>query len=172
MFSISFCREPSAGWVRHSSIILASCWCAGLLLGIMAAASAGESLISKMRSAASQPVSIVPFLAYVPFLLSAIVIHLRQPWFILPCSIIKAFLFGYCAFAVMLGFEQSGWLVVFLFLFSDAVSIPILYFYWLRCIKGSCAKGYWFSGCCLAALLAVGLIDYCWIAPFLADLIS
>jgi hypothetical protein len=172
MFSSFLSHKPSTLLGRHSGIILASCWCLGLLLGIMAAASAGEDLASKMRSAASQTVSIVPFLAYVPFLLSAIVIHFRQPWLILLCCMMKAFLFGYCAFAVTLGFGQSGWLVRFLFLFSDVASIPIMYLYWLRCLKENCAKRYWFSCCCLAAIFVVGLIDYCWIAPFLAGLIS
>lgn len=166
-----FRRPPPAQWQRYSGIILASCWCAGLLLGILAAASAGDSLASKMRGAVSQTVSIVPFLAYIPFLLSAIAVHLRQPWLILPCSIVKAFIFGFCAFAITLAFGQSSWLVHFLFLFSDVVSIPILYLYWLRCIKGDQMQKYWFSGLCCALLLAVGLIDYCWISPFLANLI-
>ena len=164
-------QNPSARWARYSSLILASFWCSGLLLGILAAASAGEVLLSQMRSAVSQPVSIVPFLAYVPFLVSAVLVHLRQPWLILPCCFVKGFLFAYCAFAVTLAFGQSSWLVRFLFLFSDAISIPIMYFYWMRCIEGSCAKRYWLSGCCAVALLVVGLMDYCWIAPFLANLI-
>ena len=166
-----FRHELPNRWVRHSGMILASCWCAGMMLGILAAASAGEYLTAKMRSAASQPVSIIPFLAYAPFLLSAVATHLRHPWLILPCCITKAFLFGYCAFAVTLAFGQSSWLVRYLFLFSDVVSIPIVYVYWLRCIKGNCAKGFWLSGICLVALLLVSLIDYFWIAPFLADLI-
>ena len=166
-----FRRKLSSRWEKHSGIILASFWCAGLLLGILAAASAGQDFATKMRSAASQPVSTVPFLVYAPFLLSAIAIHLRQPWFILPCCFIKAFIFGFCAFAVTLAFGQSGWLVRFLFMFSDSMSVPVMYFYWLRCINGNLAKGFWFSGCCTVMLVAIGLLDYCWIAPFLADLI-
>ncbi len=167
-----FFRHTSLpNWRCHSGIILASFWCAGLLLGIMAAASAEEILFSKMRSAVAQPVSIVPFLAFAPFLLSVIVIHLRQLWLILPCAFIKAFTFGFCAFAVTLAFGQSSWLIRVLFLFSDIAAIPIMYFYWLRCLKGEHAGSFWFSVCCTGALIGLALVDYCWISPFLASII-
>lgn len=160
-------------WSRFCKHLLALCWCLGLLLGILAA-SASDDLVSMMRRSLSCPVSIPGLLAatVLPFLLSAYAVSLSEPWLLLPICMVKAFGFGFCAFGVSLAFGSAGWLVRLLFLFSDVCVIPVLFFYWLRHIRGDAARSYRDLVCCLIAAVAIGAMDLYFVSPFLVKLIE
>ena len=173
MTQIPLFRSLHFPWRRFCRLLLAGSWCAGLLIGIAAANSAGTILAPMMRSAVMAPVSIVGLsaAALLPFLLSAYAVSISEPWLLLIISTFKAFGFSFCACAVSLTFGQSSWLVRFLFLFSDHCLAPVLYLYWLRHISGERNFSGWETVCFVAAAVLIGVIDFCLVSPFLATLI-
>ena len=161
-------------WRRHSPRLLAFCWIAGLIAGAAYSCFSADFCTVLIRRSTVQGMSFSGMMTVttLPFLLSALVISLSEPWLLLVFSTFKAFSFSFCAWGVCLAFGQSSWLVLFLFLFSDFLLLPMLYFYWLRHIRGQAVTSLWmFSGLLFIALF-VGMIDYQFISPFLASLVQ
>lgn len=160
-------------WRRCAKWFLAASWCSGLILGIFAAMRASNILVPMMHSAVNSPASIFGLFAAAvfPFLISIYAVSISEPWLLLIISAYKAFGFSFCACAVSFAFGQSGWLVRFLFLFSDHCLLPLLYLYWLRYVSGDKPLSNWESGACIAAAVLVGCVDYFLISPFLAAVI-
>lgn len=154
---------------RAGSFLLAVCWLFGVLLGFCAAIFAGNSLSSLMRGSTVGSVSIVRMLVLssLPFLLSALAVYLSQPWLIFALSFLKAFCFSFCAVGIHLAFGSSGWLVQLLLLFTDCFTIPVLYLYCSKLIQYGVNKADTCFLRCLIYACCVGIVDYCWIAPFL-----
>lgn len=165
--------QTPSWWCKVSTRLLAFSWCLGMLLGMLAATAASDTLIPMMRRAVYCPVSIPGLLAatVLPFLFSAYAVSLSEPWLLLIISALKAFSFAFCACGVSLAFGQSGWLVRFLFLFSDCCLIPVLFLYWIRHISGKGNGKRWELPVCIGAALLIGCIDYCFVAPFLVSLL-
>lgn len=161
-------------WARLSPWFLGVSWLSGMVLGTLTANATKDDLIPMIQSSICSPVSIIGLLAaaLLPFLLSAFAVLMSEPWLLLIISTFKAFSFSFCACGVSLAFGQSGWLVRFLFLFSDLCLVPLLYFYWLRHISGNIKVRQWELPICLCAAAAIGGIDYCFIAPFLVSLME
>lgn len=160
-------------WRKFSPWLLASSWFLGIVLGIPAALAASNFLVPMMRQSVQCPVSILDLLAVtvVPFLLSAFMVSLSEPWILLIISTFKAFNFSFCACGISLAFGQCSWLVQFLFLFSDYLLVPLLYLYCVRHIQGQAVRRVWESYCYIGASLLIGGIDCFIVAPFLASLI-
>lgn len=161
---------PSRKFVRH---FLAVCWTAGLGCGIWSCFLADDSISSLMRSCLNGSVSIVGLLTVtlLPFLLSAFAVLLSGPWLLFGIAFGKGFVFAFVSMASLAGFGCAGWLLRFFLCFSDCLSLPLLYWFWLRCFRSS---GTGFGTCIFltgALLFLIGSIDYCLIVPFLADLI-
>ena len=159
-------------WRRHSPRLLAFCWIAGLIAGAAYSCFSADFCTVLIRRSTAQGMSFSGMMTVttLPFLLSALAFSLSEPWLLLVISTCKAFSFSFCAVGVSLAFGQSGWLVRFLFLFSDLLQLPLLCWYWLRHIKGS-ANGRWDIPFCTVSLTAIGVLDYAVIAPFLASVI-
>ena len=152
---------------------LALCWAASLCCGIYFWFHAGSSFLSLMRSSLYSSVSIVSLLLVtgLPFLLSAFAVFLSCHWLLPAIAFGKGFLFSFISMGALASFGCAGWLLRLLLCFSDLMSMPILYWFWLHCCR---IRKYGF-GCCTvlsaALIFLIGSIDYCLIAPFLADLI-
>ena len=161
-------------WYTFRKYLLFAFWCAGLLLGIFAACCMRFDLVPLIRNAVGCPASAIGLLtsAVLPFILSAYAVSFPEPWLLLPISALKAFSFGFCAFGVHFAFGSASWLVRLLFLFSDVCVIPLLFFYWLRHIQDTPAKPDREFWCCVLTAVAIGMIDYCLISPFLVRLIE
>ncbi|MBQ7415636.1 MAG: hypothetical protein IJW14_01200 [Oscillospiraceae bacterium] len=161
-------------WRTSAPWLLGIGWLLGIVLGGLSAAQAEDVLVPLIRDGAGRYASVVGLLAttLLPFLLSAFAVSLSEPWLLLIISTCKAFSFAFCAFGVSLAFGPSGWLVRFLFLFSDLCLIPLLYLYWLRHIRGECRHIPWELPLCLSAALAVGMVDYWFISPFLVSIMN
>lgn len=161
--------DPSRKFYRH---LLALCWTAGLGCGVFLWFLADDSVASLMRSSLSGSVSIVGLLSvtFLPFLLSAIAVYFSGPWFLLLICLGKGIVFSFVSMASVASFGGSGWLIRLLLCFSDCLSMPLLYWFWLRCIhssvRGSVVR-FFAAG---ALYFLIGSIDYCYIVPFLADL--
>lgn len=154
--------------------VLAFCWLAGLVCGILVCLSAGSSLSSWMRSTVFGSVSIVSllFAAILPFLLSAFAVYISKPALLLVICFCKAFLFSFVSLGVYQAFGSAGWLIRLLLLFSDCMLIPLLFWYWHRHLMSKCSFCVWESVFVLALSVLIGSIDFSIISPFLVSLID
>lgn len=158
---------------KFRTVFLAFCWCMGLLLGAFLAQHAGEVHLSLMRRAVSCPVSIVGlFAVLLPFLFTAFAVVISNCWLYYPIAFFKAFLFSYHACVVSAAFGSAGWLVRYLFLFTDACTIPILLWLWILGTGNHNSGLLRRTVICTLLSVAVGMIDFCFVSPFLAMLIS
>lgn len=126
-----------------------------------------------MRAAANGRVSITGLLSafLLPLLFSAFAVYISQPWLLVPVAFGKAFSFSYLAFGVTLAFGSAGWLVRSLLMFSDCLTLPLLWWFWLCCIRASDRDALRsFLVTCTAALM-IGCLDYGAVSPLLRNLI-
>lgn len=126
--------------------------------------------VSWMRSFLSDSVSIVNLIlfTFLPFLITAYAVFLKMPGLIFPIAFIKGFLFSVSALHITLYFVEIGCLARYILLFSDVMSLPLLFFFWRRHISGihTCSGVeilFYFS---LVSLICS--IDYCLISPLWA----
>ena len=155
-------------------LFLASCWILGLVCGISDFFTAGSSLTSLMRSISSGAVSIVSVLCAVllPFLLTIFLVSFRRPSLIFSVCFCKAFLFSFLSAGILVQYGTAGWLFRCLLLFCDIITVPVLYFFWLRNVSRIDPLFGWIVLLMLAiAILAAGL-NYRIILPALACLIE
>lgn len=152
----------------RSKYILFACYILGLLFSFIAASSAGEALLSAMRMVSLSHVSIIGLLCslLIPVFISAYAVYSNESWIIPILSFLKAFAFGYCAYAIMAAFQTAGWLVCYLVMFSDINLLCVLWWFWLR----QYPQGDRRLGTCtmiaVAAASMIGILDYLLIAPF------
>lgn len=168
------CTILSRNWYRYSSWILFACWFTGLGVGILTAIHTSDILTTLMRSAVSQPVSISGLMiaVFLPFLFTALAVSVSESWLLPLICGCKAFSFGYCACGVSLTFGQSSWLLQFLLMFSDHLSVPMLYLFCLRNLKGRSAglsaDVLLFGGWCALVVF----MDHRFVSPFLVKLFT
>ena len=161
-------------WRKSAAVFLALSWLAGLMLGVVLFVHTDGCFSSLMRGALDDTVSIVVRIsvAVLPFLFSAFAVYIFKPGLLLPVCFLKAFAFSFVSVGVLSSFGSGGWALRWLLMFTDILSLPVLYFYWRQHISGDvCFSG---SGTffMLSLLILIGCIDCCCISPFLAGLIS
>ncbi len=157
---------------KFSTIFLAFCWCAGLVLGCCLPQHLDRSYFSLMHKAVNRSVSIVGlFAVLLPFLISAIAVYFSQTWLVFPICFIKAFSFAFVAACVTFAFGPSGWLVRVLLLFTDFLSAPVVLGYWLRLAKNPANKAFQDLAVCAAICAIFCSLDYFIVSPFLTGLI-
>lgn len=122
---------------KTNVLILAACFLAGLILGIRMSHRA-EFSFSLMHGALDRAVSIVHLLSVLllPILFSALAVYFSKPRLLYGIAFLKAFVFAFVSAGVSAGFGNAGWLVRWLLMFSDSLSLPLLWLYWLRHIPG------------------------------------
>lgn len=158
---------------RGAKVLLASVFLLGHLLGVLLSGSASELLFPVMRALPGSRATLAGLLAAaaLPLVCSACAVYLRQTLLLFPIAFWKAFFFSYVAFGLFRAWGSAGWLLTGLSLFSATAAMPALYWYWLRHIGGSPFR--WAdAGLTLAVLVVIGIIDYCLIGPFLAEIIT
>lgn len=147
-------------------------WCVGLICGIFTAAGAGN-LSSLMRACCHSRVSIVGlmFVPTLPFLFSAVAVYFSFPRLLYPIGFLKAFSFGFCLQAVSSAFGSAGWLMRFLLLFTNCMTIPVLCWFWLRHVDGN--TGNWIRDTliCCGLFLITAILDHSWITPLVYQII-
>lgn len=172
MVKLSFFNLPSLGR-KGSALILASFFFLGHLLGVWFSSGASDTFHTTMRAAVSSRVSITGLLAatVLPFLFSAFAVYAKQPICLIPIAFAEAFLFSWVGYGIYAACGSAGWLVVVLMMFGQLCALPLLYWYWLRHIGGS---GFDLLRSCLilTALLAISFMDYYFVVPFLAEIIT
>ena len=158
---------------RVNAMVLAFALLLGYLLGSICVDFMNPDLFLLMRIGAKAGVSIVSLLPVLlfPFLCSAIAVYVGLKWLIIPIAFLKAFLFSYLCCHILTLFSDSGSLFTVLFLFSDILSLPVLCWFWLRCICGR-DVGARAVMVVILAISGIGFLNYQVISPFLASLLS
>ena len=151
-------------------LLLLTGWVLGILLGCIISShlSVDDSL---MHMLIFSRMSIVGGLAvcFLPLLITAIIIWFGKTWYLVPLAFAKAVLLGTASGIIMRAFSGAGWLLRWLYLFSDSV----LSFSYVRlwfCItkeSGIPKKELLYTA---IYCLAVFIIDYFIVAPFVAIL--
>lgn len=161
-------------WRRGSSVFLALSWLSGFFFGSLIFYITGSSFSSLMRGVIYGSVSIVGLMSVsvLPFLISAFAVYISKPSLLLIVSFGKAFLFSFVSLGIMDGFASTGWLIRWLLMFSDLISLPVLYWFWNRHISGDIPFSAAESLLVLSLCILVGSVDYCYVSPFLANLIN
>ena len=149
-------------------LFLAASWLCGFVFGVFCYSTSCPEFTSLMRRAFSCSVSIVGLLnaALIPFLLSTLFIATSMPLLLPGLCFVKAFLFSFVSIGVLKSFGSGGWLLRYLFLFSDCVTLPFLFGYWFGCLSTTIKSRPVFATCVVFLLLSlVTILDYHVIAP-------
>lgn len=167
-FSFSqFLQECRKCW-----FIFAICMTAGAALGVIATNILGADYLLMMRTAAGSRVSIVGTVSsvWVPFLISLLLIVHSKPWLVYFTCTLHIFLFSSTAHALNAYFGNAGWMIRIWMQFTDFALIPVLLYFSICRIRGISNKQIMYQ--CILIALIIGMMDYLWISPYLADLLA
>lgn len=159
---------------RIKLILLALFICIGAAFGVYTAQLGSHLFFPLMRMAVNSRVSIfrLSFAVLLPFLLSAVAVLISSPLMLSLICCVKTSFFTLCVYSVCSVFYPAGWLICFLFLFSDAVAEILLQIYCIRNVDHfGIAAGRELLVISLCALFAV-FLDMLLIMPFLHKLIN
>ena len=154
--------------------LLAIFWITGILSGILISYVAGSSVSSLMRSYLYGSVSIVSLVLvlYLPFLLSAIAVSFSGSVLLFPLAFLKGFLFSFVAMGIFQIYGAAGWLLHWFLCFSDLISLPLLYWYWMRLLDTAPSAAIRDGLLLLAPVYCIASMDYCLVFSYFADMIN
>lgn len=146
--------------------------CIGLFLGTYCGVIADASIFSLMRHTVFCRMSIVCLIAsqLLPFLIAAYAAFISNRILLLSVCAGKMFLFGFVGYLVFAAFGSAGWLIRFLFLFSDVFLVPILCYFCLRIDRkmASVGRELIIAGC---HVIAIVILDTYFFSDILEKLI-
>ena len=144
----------------------------GTSLGILVAITAGDKYFLLMRMAIRRPVSIVgsAVAVVIPFLVSFYLVNHSRPWLVYLVCAVRLCTFASVASAISFTFGNSGWIVRLLLQFPDLCLIPMLLYMSCHSLMGHMSRGHQIT--CIAYSIAIGMINYFMISPFLAGIID
>ena len=145
-----------------------------LVLGTFLAAFADSSAFSWMRLAIYSRLSIVCYLVaqFLPLLIAAYAVVISKLWllhFICSC---KLFSIAFMGSLIWIAFGSAGWLIRLLFLFSDILLVPVLFWFCFRRVMAYRNGSKRDFGICICVITVVSLINLLFISPFLERIIS
>ena len=153
---------------------LVFCWSLGLYVGYLLSLQMLNEELDCFHSTIIDHISIVGLLLtlFFPLFLSAFCVHYSVPLILLPIVFIKSLCFSYCACCIYRAFGDAGWLMRWLYFFSDSCMLIIMLRYWLKFITGN-KEGHG-SQVIICSLYAVfiGCIDYFILSPILIMLLN
>ena len=156
---------------RYGPVVLAVCFLLGHFLGVWFSGSASDLLFPTMRAVVSSRVSISGLLLTMalPLLISAFAVYVQQPVLLIPIAFCEAFLFSYVGHGLCSAWSSAGWLMTGLCLSGRFAAMPLLYWYWLRSLRGRAFEVPVF-GFLLGMVLLIGIAEYYLIVPFWASI--
>lgn len=156
---------------KRSARFLAFSFLLGLTCGIVACLQMDVQLFSLMRGIIADSVSIVCLIVslLIPLLVSLSAFFV-DPVLLFPICFARAFLFAFVHMCLLGCFGAQGWLIRWLLLFSDIISLPVFYFYWHRRLASNAVNfgSFLFAA---AALCIIGSFDYYAVSPFRTGLL-
>lgn len=157
---------------KCASGVLLTAWAIGSVLGTALAQCWAADLVPLIFNAVRQRVSVSGMLTadVLPFLLGALAVRSSERWLLPLLGCWKGFAFCFNVCGVAMAFGDAGWLIRCLLLFSDCLLVPALCVFFLRHISDSRILTRWESCAWPMAALAVGIVDYFCVSPFLMGL--
>ena len=157
---------------RQNLCALALCAVFSAGLGALFAGTSGDTYILMMRMATSRSVSIVgsAVSVFLPFLVSLFIIMHSKPWLVYFTCGMRIFLFSSAGFVLDRSFGSAGWLVRLMMQIPDHCLIPVLIWFSAITLAGKCTRRVMIL--CIFFAVTIGMLDYCLVSPFLADLID
>ena len=107
-----------------------------------------------------------------PLFASLLAIYVRLNWLTVPIVLIKAFAVSYLGSCIQRFYNDSGWLISFLFLYSDFLTLPILCWFWLCSGNDTSVKLQRCFGIAFISLFGIALFDYRFVSSYLIYLLS
>ncbi len=150
------------------SVFLAFAYFAGALLGAWVSLQADDSLRSIMRAVVTGPGSFFDLLLVrlLPLLFTAFAVYIGQCWLLVPIAFVRAFLFAFLRVGIQAAFGDAGWLIMWLFAFSSLMSMPLLWFFWICCIRQRERFFPVYFPLAALAMLGLTIFDYYLVLPF------
>lgn len=144
----------------------------GCSLGVYTSHKSDSISFHLMRMAVTCPVSIVGlvFVILLPFLITAFAIWISKPYLFLPVSFFNSFSFTLILCYTITVFDTAGWLVCLMLLFSNISVQFCLNWIWIRYFNGTSGSSAEDLLVCVFGLLAIVVIDYLFVAPYLVQL--
>lgn len=148
-------------------------WIAGLSLGVFTERFYGEAFRACLLLAPHQIPSWIGTMCVnvLPLLISAYAVSFI-PSALYALCLLRGFLLGVGISAVAALFGNAGSMMCVLLLFSLFVYGPVLFWYWLRTFQKNAFSFIRDTGVCLAIAIAVSLLDWGVISPFLVEILT
>ena len=142
-------------WRRYCKMLLAFCWCIGLLSGQLLLLAADQSALTLFCRASSEMASGAGLLisALLPLVLSAFFLIAFRPFCLVFFCYFQALLYSFVILGISMQSGSGGWLFRFLFL-SRNLSITLEYWFWQHYLSGE----HRFSFPVLFLLIAIALL--------------
>ncbi len=169
MSHFSFARHTFS---KGSSIVLflIAAWMIGLVLGFFAGFCFGDTVVSCVTQALRQPGSFAaPLITVFPLLVSALIVSVLPVSVLYVLCIVRGAALAIILQALAVSFEGGVCLVAVLLLFSTLLYSPVLLWYWWRRLDLHMVHFFSDTIYCTAIGLLIGVIDLCFISPFLMD---
>lgn len=156
---------------KRSTLILAFSWILGLLAGAFLSCVSSDSVSELMGGCFNASVSIVTLSqAYmIPFLCSALAVFLSSPWLLPVICFGKAMLFSFVFSGLNYAWGASASFACCVIMACDLLSMPLLYFWWLRNASGNQRVRFWELTAFSIPVLVIATAVHVWIIPFAAD---
>lgn len=132
---MTFVLQPERKWFQLTCPwLLSTVWITGFAAGIFVSKRAVPLFLSLMRGTSFDSVSIVGLIvsAGVPFLISAFAVIYSRPAILLSVCFLKACCYTLSSVCLMLHYGEGGWLIRWLLMAHESLSLPVLYLFWLR----------------------------------------
>ncbi len=158
---------------RFFRTIIICVWLIGLVSGIRFAHSGIETSCLLIKNSLSNPTSWIGLflILFVPLAICSISLFLNIPALCIPVVGGNAFCLGYCALSVMLSFRSGGWLICAMLLFTYSCASAILIWFLMRNAAHRGSREVRADlAICIAVSLAVGLLDFYFICPYVTSL--
>ena len=167
-----FLRSAGVFWRKRASIVLIAFFLLGLCAGAIYAWRVVSSADTPITFVVGERATLYGLLitALLPLALSALFCYFSAPVLVLPVCHIKAFAFSFCSVCVLRTFEDPGWLIRSLLLFTDSFALLPLLWFWLRQIAGNSRtlrRDFLIS---FLAALTICVLDFLFVSPFLVTL--
>ena len=152
-------------------VVLAWAFVIGLLVGCLAS-SGCRILLKKSNNSLAPCAGISVFVpTVVPLLFSGFVVYIRKPLLLIPIAFWKSLFLSCVGTGIVLTWGCAGWLVGGFALFGSICALPVLWYYWLRHIRGEPFSFRLFA-LALSAMILIGWIDFLVISPFLMKILT
>ena len=146
----------------------------GFLAGSLLAALESGYALQLISDAARTPVSYGAILAVMalPVLFTVYAAFIQRPWMLILISCLKATAFSYLSACILQLYGEGAWLMLALLLFSDHLTLPLLCWIWIRYLRHGPRVVFRDMPAVILLLSGIVFLDYSFISPYLARLLS